>query len=53
MANRLCSFPVCVAQNAALIASVSARTADFNIVADRGTTIALLPYGPDIESCKR
>ncbi len=53
MANRLCSFPVCVAHNAALIASVSARTADFDIAGDRGMTIALLPYAPDIESCKR
>lgn len=45
MANRLCSFPVCVAQNAALFASVLARTAEM--------TTALLPYVPDTEGCGR
>ncbi|AOF95405.1 hypothetical protein BSY17_4094 (plasmid) [Sphingobium sp. RAC03] len=53
MANRLCSFPVCVAQNAALIASVSARTADIAIFAGHGMTTALLPYVPDTEGCGR
>ncbi|WCP16119.1 hypothetical protein sphantq_04615 (plasmid) [Sphingobium sp. AntQ-1] len=52
MTNRLCSFPVCVAQNAALIASVSARTADIAIVVGHGMT-ALLPYVPDTEGCGR
>ena len=53
MANRLCSFPVCVAHNAALIASVSARTADFITAAGREMTIALLPFVPDSEGCAR
>lgn len=53
MANRLCSFPVCVAHNPALIASVSARSAEFRMAGDRGMTIALLPYVPDMESGER
>ena len=53
MANRLCSFPVCVAHSAALIASVTARTTRFSVAASHGMTRAVLPYVPDSESCVR
>lgn len=53
MANRLCSFPVCVAHNAALIASVTARAICFTAAASHGMTRAVLPYVPDSESCVR
>ncbi len=53
MANRLCSAVLCVAPYLASSAAHPARSAEFRIAADRGMTIALLPYVPDMESGER